>query len=388
MSFVDVSVWSDDRSHFLALLRNGSLALQRVSPPEVLMMTSALVTDGEVVSLRLNANGTFGIWSSTAPLASSVARQLPTLIGRSYPLLGDAGDDMAPYSLRVSNGGVAALYNSLNRPVWITQRRENLSLGPGEECSLNRTEGCDQQRCALFQNENRLNVARGAETYCNNQYSPLEKFSIRLQTDGNFLLVNMTSNAAVWASGSFIANASGFVMALNDNGSYSVYGGNSTLSWGLRYSSEAVPGRGQRIMYPMNGGVINGPFAMVVRDEGGFEVQNRFGIPSWASVYPAGPLTFTASCTALRNESCRLQCGLFQGIAGDADDRCNSLWSPNRAHVLMLRSDGSLALFRSNGTSPLLPARWATGPRDVTSGTADFYLQVDANGTWSLISGP
>ncbi|KAG2491691.1 hypothetical protein HYH03_010059 [Edaphochlamys debaryana] len=106
------------------------------------------------------------------------------------------------------------------------------------------------------------------------------------------------------------------------------------------------------------------------------------------------PLVSGDTCrpsTVRRAAGCLARCGLFAALAaGEADDYCNSLWSPNRRFALMLSADGgSLDVFRASSTGgPLTyPPVWSMGSLVASvdpTNPVPYALLINPNGTWSI----
>ncbi|KAG2497528.1 hypothetical protein HYH03_004676 [Edaphochlamys debaryana] len=253
--------------------------------------------------------------------------------------------------------------------------------------ALNASAGC-ALRCGLYQP---APGGTGQDGFCNTIRSPSQRISFMLQaSDGNLVLADRDRGKVYWASGTGIKNATDHVLYLTANGTWVLYGSGLNVTWVERADSvtkPAGPWISKQRSFPMNGGPDNGPYRMVVHDEGGWaEIVNVYGIPTWWTI-PECPLRREAnqSCSPVRIVGCRSHCGLYQGLSGSQEDGCNYWWSPTRTHALVLGGDGVLGLFRANGSSGGLflgSPLWAAGTS--LSGATNASFVLEPNGTWTL----
>ncbi|KAG2482029.1 hypothetical protein HYH03_019018 [Edaphochlamys debaryana] len=307
-----------------------------------------------------------------------ISSNLSLSVGQSFAYPGNAGPSQAPFVLRLYTDSVTlpgssqaqqlprmVVTNRLGLPAWSAtdlgttsiQTQNSSACSPG--AALNAAAGC-VLRCGLYQPSP---GGTGQDGFCNTIRSPSQRISFMLQaSDGNLVLADRERGKTYWASSSGIKNATDHVLYLTANGT-------------------------KQRSFPMNGGPDNGPYTMVVHDEGGWaEIVNVYGIPTWWTI-PECPLRLEANqtCSPARSAGCSSHCGLYQGLSGSQEDGCNYWWSPTRTHALVLRGDGVLGLFRANGSSGGLflgSPLWAAGTS--LSGATNASFVLEPNGTWTL----
>ncbi|RQR55055.1 peptidase S53 [Burkholderia sp. Bp9140] len=168
-------------------------------------------------------------------------------------------------------------------------------------------------------------------------YSASQSHRLVMQGDGNLVLYNTTSGAAVWNSGTN-GNAGAYAVFQTD-GNFVVYSAGSTPLW---YSSTSSASYGQ---------------SLTVQDDGNMVIY-RLSVPVFATATSAAGMANSSSGPAVWKGGVTLTSG-------------QSLTSGNGANVLVMQGDGNLVLLRQG-----VP-KWSS--RTYNHSGAYATMQTDGN---------